>query len=221
MARILETEVMSDQASVDAYDSMAGSTGTGLAPVFIRFLESVYTNTETFSVADLGCGPCGYHQQLYTTYPNARITAYEASTPMLDKAATHINPSKTTLVNSFLPDPSLPAQSFDLVISSLFLHQLPDASVLWNAIKQLGKPGSTFAVFDFIRVEDSNTCWNLVNGMTPGAPEVFCTDFYNSLRASFIQSEIEQQLVDAGLTASITVQEIYPNCSIFYVVGTL
>lgn len=201
MARILEAEVMNDPASVDAYDFMTGKPYTGLATSFVAFLPSVYTNTEPFSMADLGCGPCGYHQQIYTEYPSAQITAYEASDLMLEKAATHVNPNKTTLVKSFLPDTNLPTQAFDLVISSLFLHQLPDAAVNWNAIKQLGKPGASFIVFDLIRVEDETTCWDIVNGFTPDAPQAFKQDFFNSLRASFTVPEIEQQLTTAGLTA--------------------
>ena len=89
MARILEVEVMNDQASVDAYDFMTGKPYTGLATSFVAFLQSVYTNTESFNITDLGCGVCGYHQQIYTAYPNAQITAYEASDLMLEKAATH------------------------------------------------------------------------------------------------------------------------------------
>jgi SAM-dependent methyltransferase len=216
MARILEAEVMNDPASVDAYTQVTLSGGMGAA-----ILNKLAGSVESLQIADIGCGPCGYYTPLVTMYPNASFTAYEASSLMLEKAAIAIRGKKVTLVNSFIPDASLPTQSYDLVISTLFLHQLPDPAPCWNTIKQIGKPGAKFVVFDLLRVEDSDTCWSIVNGMTGDAPDVFKTDFYNTLRASFIVEEIQQQLLDAGLTATIETEEIYPNCSVVYVTGSL
>lgn len=216
MARILEAEVMNDPASVDAYTAVTSTGGLG-----IKISTKLAGSVEILQIADIGCGPCGYYAPLLTMYPNASFTAYEASSLMLEKAAIAIRGKKVTLVNSFIPDASLPTQAFDLVISSLFLHQLPDPAPCWNTIKQIGKPGAKFVIFDLLRVEDSGTCWGIVNGMTDGAPEVFKTDFYNTLRAAFTVEEIQQQLIDAGLTATIETQEVYPNCSVVYVTGTL
>jgi SAM-dependent methyltransferase len=218
MARIVETEVMTDQASVDAYTLMTKQP-PNLVSVFL--IPNLQINPDVLKIADIGCGPCGYHQELYGVYPNAAIDAYEASEPMLVEAAKLINSEKTTLVEAFLPDYPLPQDQYDIVWASIFLHQLPDAAVAWDAIKQLGKPGASFTVFDLIRVEDEATCWDIVNGFTPEAPQAFKQDFFNSLRASFIVSEIEQQLTIAGLTATITTQEVFPNCSVMTIQGTL
>jgi SAM-dependent methyltransferase len=184
-------------------------------------ISNLQINPNVLKIADIGCGPCGYHQELYSVYPNATIDAYEASSPMLVEAAKLINSQKTTLVEAFLPDYPLPQAQYDIVWASIFLHQLPDAAVAWDAIKQLGKPGASFIVFDLIRVEDETTCWDIVNGFTPEAPQAFKQDFFNSLRASFIVSEIEQQLTTSGLTATIETEEVYPNCSVMTIQGTL
>jgi hypothetical protein len=72
-----------------------------------------------------------------------------------------------------------------------------------------------------MRVEDETTCWGIVEGFTPDAPQAFKQDFFNSLRASFIVSEIEQQLTTSGLTATIETEEVYPNCSVMTIKGTL
>jgi SAM-dependent methyltransferase len=218
MPRIIETEVMTDQASVDAYTSMTKQPPNLVSAFLIPTLQ---TNSSTLKIADIGCGPCGYHQELYNVYPNATIDAYDASAPMLVEAAKLINPQKTTLVEAFLPNYPLPQAQYDIVWASVFLHQLPDAAVAWDAIKQLGKPGASFIVFDLIRVEDETTCWGIINGFTPDAPQAFKQDFFNSLRASFTVNEIEQQLLDAGLTATITTEEVYPNLVVVYVKGTL
>ncbi len=216
MPRILETEVMNDPASVDAYTEI--TYGGGMANYL---MGKLIPTTDNLNIADIGCGPCGYYEQLYTIYPNSVFTGYEASELMLEKAALTINPEKVTLVNSFIPDATLPTNTYDIVLSSLFLHQLPDPAPCWNTIKQIGKTGANFYVFDLLRVEDSEECWAIVNGMTPNTPSVFQQDFYNTLRASFTVAEIQQQLLDAGLTATITTEEIYPNCSVVYVKGTL
>lgn len=218
MPRIIETEVITDQTSVDAYTLMTKQP-PNLVSTFL--IPTLLTNQASLKIADIGCGPCGYHQELYSVYPNATIDAYEASAPMLVEAANLINPQKTNLVQAFLPDYPLPQTQYDIVWASVFLHQLPDAAIAWNAIKQLGKPGAEFIVFDLIRVEDETTCWDIVNGFTPEAPQAFKQDFFNSLRASFIVSEVEQQLAAAGLTATITTQEVFSNCSVMTIRGTL
>jgi SAM-dependent methyltransferase len=222
MPRIVETEVMTDQASVDAYTSMTKQQPNLVSNFLIpKLIPTVLANQSVLKIADIGCGPCGYHQELYSVYPNATIDAYDASAPMLIEAANLINPQKTTLVEAFLPNYPLPQAQYDIVWASMFLHQLPDAAVAWDAIKQLGKPGASFIVFDLMRVEDETTCWGIVEGFTPDAPQAFKQDFFNSLRASFIVSEIEQQLTTSGLTATIATKEVFTNCSVMTIQGTL
>lgn len=218
MPRIVETEVITDPASVEAYTAVTSQPPNLVMQCLIPSLKG---STYILKIADIGCGPCGYHKQLYNLYPGAVIDAYDASAPMLAQAANLTIPQKTTLIEAFLPNYPLPQRKYDLVWASMFLHQLPDADVAWNAIKQLGKLGATFIVYDLLRVEDEAVCWDIVNGFTPDAPQAFKQDFFNSLRASFTQDEIIQQLNDAGLTAIISVQEVYPNCNVATIRGTL
>ena len=216
MARIPETEVMNDPASVDAYT--AETFGGGLATFLMYKLQK---NTDNLTIADIGCGNMAYAPILNTIYPNSVFTAYDASSLMLEKANLIIDQEKVTLVNSFIPDVTLPNQAYDIVLSSLFLHQLPDPAPCWDTIKQIGKIGGTFCVFDLLRVEDSAICTEIVEGMSANAPEVCKTDFYNTLRASFTIDEIKQQLLDAGITAEVKTEEIYPNCFVVYVFGII
>ena len=207
---------MNDPTSVDEYTQMTQNGGLANA-----LMLKLIPTTENLNIADIGCGPCGYYEQLLNIYPNAVFTGYEASALMLEKAALAVNPEKVTLVNSFIPDATLPSNSYDIVLSALFLHQLPDSAPCWSSIKQIGKTGAKFYVFDLLRVENSDECWTIVSGMAPNSPSVFQKDFYNTLRAAFTVEEIQQQLLDAGLTATIETEEIYPNCSVVYVKGTL
>jgi len=119
-------------------------------------------------------------------------------------------------------DSEIPSENFDVVISSLLLHQYLDPMVMWNTIKRIGKKSSKFYVFDILRVEDADICNDIVENYTPQiATTEFKKDYFNTLRAGFLVSEIEQQLTDAGLTATITTEEVYPNLVVVYVTGTL
>jgi SAM-dependent methyltransferase len=207
---------MNNPESVDAYTEMTIYGGLS------NFLmDKLNHSNDYLKIADIGCGPCGYYNTLLTLYPNSVFTGYEASALMLEKAHLSVNHEKVTLINSFIPDSSLPINTYDVVISSLFLHQLQDPKHCWNTIKQIGKKGAKFYVFDLLRVEESATCWGIVNGMASGSPEVFQTDFYNTLRASFKVEEVQQQLLDAGLVATITTQEVFANCNAITIQGTL
>jgi hypothetical protein len=93
---------------------------------------------------------------------------------------------------------------------------------MWNSIKRIGKKGSKFYVFDILRVEDADICNDIVENYTPQiATTEFKKDYFNTLRAGFTVAEIEQQLLDADLTATVTTQEIYPNLVVVYITGTL
>jgi ubiquinone/menaquinone biosynthesis C-methylase UbiE len=217
MARIPETEVMNDPASVDGYT--LATQGGGMATLLLFKMPTV---TDNLLIADFGCGNMGYASILETIYPNSNFIGYDASALMLQKAEEIINHDKFMLVQVSPDDSEIPSENFDVVISSLLLHQYLDPMVMWNSIKRIGKKGSKFYVFDILRVEDADICNDIVENYTPQiATTEFKKDYFNTLRAGFTVAEIEQQLLDADLTATVTTQEIYPNLVVVYITGTL
>jgi ubiquinone/menaquinone biosynthesis C-methylase UbiE len=217
MARIPETEVMNDPASVDGYT--LATQGGGMATLLLFKMPTV---TDNLLIADFGCGNMGYASILETIYPNSNFIGYDASALMLQKAEEIINHDKFMLVQVSPDDSEIPSENFDVVISSLLLHQYLDPMVMWNSIKRIGKKGSKFYVFDILRVEDADICNDIVKNYAPPISTVeFQKDYFNTLRAGFLVPEIEQQLTDAGLTATITTEEIYPNLVVVYITGTL
>jgi ubiquinone/menaquinone biosynthesis C-methylase UbiE len=217
MARIPETEVMNDPASVDGYT--LATQGGGMANFL---MGKLITSTDSLVIADIGCGNLAYAQSLETIYPNSTFIGYDASALMLQKAQEIINPNKFTLVQVSPSDAEIPSANFDIVISSLLLHQYLDPMVMWNTIARMGKVGATFYVYDILRVEDADICNDIVQNFSPEvATAEFKNDYFNTLRAGFLVPEIEQQLTDAGLTATITTEEVYPNLVVVYVKGTL
>jgi ubiquinone/menaquinone biosynthesis C-methylase UbiE len=217
MARIPETEVMNDPASVDGY-TLATQSG-GLANHFLPFLES---NSAYLQIADIGCGNVGYASEIEKIYPNANFFGYDASELMLEKAKQFVSPNRYTLTQVTPSDIEIPSNTFDIVISSLLLHQYLDPSVMWDTIKRIGKPGSKFFVFDLLRVEDETICNDIVKNFSPEiSTSEFQKDYFNTLRAAFTIEEIQQQLLDFELVATIENKELYPNCSVVYITGTL
>jgi SAM-dependent methyltransferase len=217
MARIPETEVMNDPASVDGYT--LATQGGGMAYLLMNKLPKL---NDALDIADIGCGNWAYVFSLASIYPSANLFGYDASVLMLDKAREIIPKNKCTLTEVSPSDAEIPSDNFDIVISSLLLHQYLDPMVMWSTIKRIGKVDSKFYVFDLLRVEDEAICNDIVKNYAPPISTIeFQKDYFNTLRASFTVEEIQQQLLDAGLTATITTEEIYPNCSVVYVTGTL
>jgi ubiquinone/menaquinone biosynthesis C-methylase UbiE len=208
---------MNDPASVDGYT--LATQGGGLANHFMFFLES---NSAYLEIADIGCGNWAYVSSLASTYPNANLFGYDASALMLDKAREIIPQDKCTITQVSPSDAEIPSANFDIVISSLLLHQYLDPMVMWNTIARIGKTGSQFYVYDILRVEDADICNDIVQNFSPEvATAEFKNDYFNTLRAGFLVPEIEQQLTNAGLTATITTEELYQNLVVVYVKGTL
>jgi ubiquinone/menaquinone biosynthesis C-methylase UbiE len=217
MARIPETEVMNNPASVDGYT--LATQGGGMANFL---MGKLIASTDNLVIADIGCGNFAYAPSLASIYPNSTFIGYDASALMLQKAQEIINPSKFSLAQVSPDDSEIPSQNFDIVISSLLLHQYLDPMVMWNTIARMGKTGSQFYVYDILRVEDADICNDIVQNFAPEvATAEFQSDYFNTLRAGFLVPEIEQQLLDAGLTATITTEEIYPNLVVVYVIGTI
>ena len=81
--------------------------------------------------------------------------------------------------HSYLPDPSLPAASFDALISNSLLHHLPQPQVLWQSIIQLARPGAAIQIMDLLRPDNEGRCTrpggHLFSRCTGSAPGRFCT----------------------------------------------
>jgi trans-aconitate methyltransferase len=221
MTRVIETEVMSEQQQALEY-AHAATKDASLAMRLISYVRDNPTEHVT-SIADLGAGPCGYHAGLYKLYPEAVITAYEASAAMIELAAQFTNPDKTILVHKNIRALSECPVGHDVVMSSLVLHQMSEPDDFWRAVKAAGKPGARFIVFDLIHIPDESTAQSVVDSWTPSPAfgDVFRKDFKNSLRAAFTLQQVENQLADAKITASVTTLSVWPGVSVFFADGTL
>lgn len=214
MPRILETEVMNEPLQVDAYSEFDKT------PIINIYLSKLNLNSEG-SVLDIGCGSGDYFPSLTTAYPNVLFTGIDASINMLEKAKSKIT-ANVTLENRNIPDLTI-TQKYDGIISSMLLHQLANPSVLWDTVKQVGKPGTKVLIMDMVRVEDLNTRLNILNTYSPEDKfKQFRIDFDNSMKAAFTVSEVEQQLQEANLNSlEVSTLDLPASWQLLFITGTL
>jgi ubiquinone/menaquinone biosynthesis C-methylase UbiE len=203
MQRILEQELMDDEAQVAAYVAADFSASNQW------FADAVTAGLSLGPLAtvDLGCGPADVLIRIARTNPSLRLTGVDGSSPMLARARLAIADAgvadRVHLVEARMPTDAIVSGSFDLVLSKDVLHHLPDPSVLWTEVRRLARPGARVCVMDLMRSASPEAARRLVEDVVGGADPVLKTDFYNSLFAAFTVEEVAEQLRDAGLALRV------------------
>lgn len=201
MKRIPEPELMDSEAQTRAYAEADFNESNTLFTD--RFGEYFADCPSSGSMADLGCGPGDISIRMALKYPGWRITGLDAGPNMLKLAQQRLDQEKlngrVSFLHSYLPDDSLPAASFDAIISNSLLHHLPQPQILWQSIVHLAAPGAAVQVMDLFRPDTEQEAHRLVGIYAADAPEVLQEDFYHSLLAAYTPEEVNQQLLAAGL----------------------
>lgn len=200
MKRVPEKEVMDDPEGAQAY---AKADFSGVNQAFVGNLLKTHPRQARGKVVDLGCGPGDIMVRLAQAAPEARITAVDASGPMISIARAAVAKAglsdRIALVEGYLPGLPLPDRSFDAVVSNSLLHQLPDPAAFWGEVKRLAKPGGAVFVMDLFRPASEAEARRIVEAAAAGEDQLLKDDFYNSLLAAFSLGEVAVQLADAGL----------------------
>lgn len=161
---------------------------------------------------DLGCGPGDITLRFARAFPQWSIDGIDGATAMLQYGHTAVEAAglqeRVRLWEAYLPvnapkqgGKGLPLQpGYDCILSNSLLHHLKDPMVLWQSIQQWSLPRTSIFVMDLMRPESLTVAQQLVDCYVEGEPEVLRHDFYHSLLAAYTVTEIEQQLVQAGLS---------------------
>jgi len=200
MKRVLEPEVMDDVAQADAY---AKADFAEENQSFVdRFCE-YFPNWTGGHVVDLGCGPGDIPIRFLRAFPGVRVTAVDASRPMLDLAAEAVAGAgltrHITLCCERFQTLVLPEQA-DVLLSNSLLHHVPNPLQFWFCIKQLVKPGACILVMDLLRPESPGAAQALVDRYAADEAPILKRDFYNSLLAAFTEDEVAAQLAEMNLS---------------------
>ncbi|MFF5255771.1 trans-aconitate 2-methyltransferase [Streptomyces leeuwenhoekii] len=99
-------------------------------------------------VADLGCGPGTLTALLADRWPAARVTGYDNSPQMLDRARRHAGPTRGGGRLDFVHADArtwTPDGPHDLIVSNAALQWVPDHAALFPAWTDALTPGGTLA----------------------------------------------------------------------------
>src|SRR5574340_398986 len=185
MKRVLEPELMDDVAKACAYET---EDSTNENPKSNNHNRENFHDWTGGHVVDLGCGPGDIPIRFLRAFPSARVTAGDASRPMLDLAAEAVAGAgltqNITLCCERFQTLDLPEQA-DALLSNSLLHHVPNPLQFWFRIKQLAKPGARILVMDLLRPESPEAAQALVDHYAADEDPILKRDFYNSLLAAF------------------------------------
>ena len=103
------------------------------------------------------------------------------------------------LTQAFIPEARLPRKTYDVILSSNFLHHLHEPQALWQTIRRYANHGALVFVTDLFRPPNRAVAKGLVKQYAAAEPAVLRRDFLNSLLAAFTVEEMRKQLVQAQL----------------------
>lgn len=200
MDRILEPELMDDDAQVRAY---AGADFAEENQGFVDRFREYFPDFSDGHILDLGCGPGDIPIRVARALPACRVTGVDASAPMVrlaEEAARQAGVSARVTFRCERFQDLAGASRADAAISNSLLHHVPNPLQFWHKLRMLVKPGSPVLVMDLLRPDSPETAQAIVDRYAAGEPEVLRRDFYNSLLAAFTEDEIGAQLAQMNLT---------------------
>lgn len=199
LVRIPEAELMDDIEHAAAY------ANTDFSEAHDAFVEQFARRFSAFRaghVLDLGCGPADVTVRFAQHYPDARLTAVDGASAMLQFARERIEAaglsSRINIEHIYLPDDAILSRPFDALISNSLLHHLADPHILWALAAALPKNTPVWVV-DLLRPTDEYMLADLVARYAEGGHPLLIDDFTNSLRAAYRPQEIAEQLRAANL----------------------
>jgi ubiquinone/menaquinone biosynthesis C-methylase UbiE len=154
-------------------------------------------------VIDLGCGPADIPVRFARSYPGARITAVDASEPMIALAEEAVKEAgfadRIRLRCERFQQLALD-ESGDAALSNSLLHHLPNPLQFWYRLKQLVKPGSAVLIMDLLRPESAEAAQAIVEQYAANEQPILKRDFYHSLLAAYTEDEVAAQLAEMNLS---------------------
>jgi len=202
MDRILEPELMSDEAQAAAY---AQADFVQVNQGFVDRFRACFPEAVGGAMVDLGCGPGDIPIRFARALPGFTITAIDGSPPMIALAQKAVEAAgldgRVYARRARLPMLPLPLQSFDAVVSNSLVHHMPDPFLFWNEVLRLGKPEAAVLVMDLLRPDSPGRAREIVERYSGDEAPVLKEDFFNSLRAAFTLGEIHDQVRSRGLGA--------------------
>ncbi len=227
MKRTPEPELMEIPSQVKAYAEADFSRSDSM---IVKGLEE-YLNkggkslNENDLILDVACGPGNISERIARNWPFVKVVGIDGSKEMLNQAEKNLCKSFSKNLSYELIEINLIATGekhfpikADVLVSNSALHHFHDPYRFWNALKKLGKKKCIHIHRDLIRPSSREKAIELKEKHLSNSPEILKNDFYASLNASFTVEEVNQQLVNSGLSQLevFKVDELY-----FEIIGCL
>lgn len=156
--------VWSDELGGFVYEEGARSTtpamGVKHADLHQRFTDLIVAEGKPKRILDMGCGFGKSTRPFYRDLPDAEVTAVDLAAPCLNVAGVQASQDQARNVR-FLQknayETGLPAGSFDLVTSTMLLHEMPTEQIeatMAEAARVLA-PGGRMVHLDFHMLPDA------------------------------------------------------------------
>lgn len=201
MKRTPEPELMDEASQARAYAEADFSEPHDR--MITLFAEKFPGDDFAGTALDLGCGPADITIRFARAHPRCRIHGVDGAQAMLAFGHAAVRDGRLEdrirLICGYLPGATLPLESYDAIISNSLLHHLDDPSVLWNAVREYGHPGTRVFIMDLMRPDSAEAVDALVEEYASNDPDVLRRDFRASLHAAYRPDEIRQQLARASL----------------------
>lgn len=142
---------------VESYDSLIRRAVPRYDEMTARLLD--YAPRGARSVLELGCGTGNFSLHMARAFPAASLTFVDGSPEMVSVTRSRIDAAALNLVNEpayfvvRFEELALPADSIDLVVSSISLHHVVDKASLYRRIRAVLRPGGRLCFADQIRGE--------------------------------------------------------------------
>jgi ubiquinone/menaquinone biosynthesis C-methylase UbiE len=199
MQRILEPEVMDTLAEAVEYDSM---DFTAVNMAFAT--QAIDLCPPTGILLDLGTGTARIPILIAQKSAQLNIIGIDLSENMLKIGRENINRAglneRIKLEKVDAKSLAYSDQQFDGVVSNSIIHHIPDPLLCLTEIKRVLKPNGTLFLRDLLRPETEEIKENLVKQYAADCNDHQRQLFSDSLQAAFTLAEIEQMILQAGLT---------------------
>jgi SAM-dependent methyltransferase len=202
MKRTVEPELMTEESQALAYARADFEPAHSSYPKL--FAKKFPRLPRSALALDLGCGPCDVTIRFANANPGWTFHAVDGSAAMLKHARPAITrlrdlSRRIKLIKGLVPGARIPRRSYDVILSSSFLHHLHSPQVLWQTVRHYSKPGTIVFIADLRRPASRARARAFTLKYSGGEPEVLRRDFFNSLLAAFTPMEVRKQLKEAGL----------------------
>jgi ubiquinone/menaquinone biosynthesis C-methylase UbiE len=210
--RVLEPEVMVEEAEARAYASMDHRAPND------AFVSRLLELGATGHMLDVGTGPGDIPLLVCERLPAARVTAIDLSEAMLararERAAAAAIGARVRFEQGDAKRLDFPDGHFDAVFSNTVLHHLPDPLPLLRAARRVLRPGGALLIRDLFRPASRESARALVAEYASEASAEQQRLFFDSLCAAFTPDELREWVEIAGLAPAQVVVDSDRHVSI-------